>query len=58
MAERDDETTGRLRLAEQGNTDAKLVVPEDSKDKDELQDHAPADADASGGGGPEGGEAA
>ena len=58
MAERDDEPAGRLRLAEQGNTDAKLLVPEDSKDKEELQDHAPDDAEASGGGGPEGGEAA
>lgn len=58
MAERADEASERGRLAEQGNTDAKLFVPEDSEDKDELSEHAPDDGDASGGGGPEGGEGA
>ncbi|MDQ3588051.1 MAG: hypothetical protein M3433_07375 [Actinomycetota bacterium] len=55
MAERDEEAPDGFGLAEQGNTDAKLFVPEYSKDKNELQEEAP---EVSGEGGPEGGEAA
>lgn len=58
MGERNEDAPEGLRPAEQGNTDAKLLVPEYSKDKNELQEEAPHDAEASGEGEPEGGEAA
>ncbi|MDQ3587610.1 MAG: hypothetical protein M3350_08730 [Actinomycetota bacterium] len=58
MPERGDEAPEGRRLAEQGNTHAKLFVPEDSEDKDELQERAPEDAEASGVGEPEGGKGA
>jgi len=54
--EREEEAPEGRRLAEQGNTGAKLFIPEGSEDK-ELQGEALEGAEASGGGGPEGREA-
>ena len=56
-AEREEEEPEGRRLAEQGYTGAKLLVPEGSEDKDELQGEALEGVEASGGGGPEGREA-
>ena len=60
MAEREEEEeapAGR-RLAEQGNTDAKLFVPDDNQDQDVPQEDGLEDAEASGEGEPEGTEEA
>ncbi len=58
MAEREDEAPAGRRLAEQGNTDAKLFVPDDKQDQDVPQEEVPEDAEASGEGEPEGAEEA
>ncbi len=58
MPEREEEAPDGARMAEQGNTAAKLFVPEDSDDKAELSEQAPEDAEASSGGGRESGEGA
>jgi len=58
VPEREEEVPEGRKLADQGNTDAKLFVPDEEAEQDELQEQAPDDSQGSGGAGPEGGEAA
>jgi hypothetical protein len=58
MGEREEELPEGRKLADQGNTDAKLFVPDSSEEQDELQEDAPEDAQGASDAGPEGGEAA
>jgi len=58
MAEREEGLPPGRKLAEQGNTDAKLFVPDDDEDKDEVTEQRPEGAEASGEGEPEDAEEA